>query len=218
MINPKNTSALLFLAHSYGMQLGKISPAKQLFKKLFELDPLTPLNYGTLGMMQMVEGQHEDALATFQKFSKLSQDDLWMNLFSVYIYSWQKQNDKVYELVDQMVVQKSQSLIHDKFAEWCLFFKYALLGEKSKALKTISGNAKTYFWNDPEVMWFGVCNYALIDEKEEAFKWLEHIIDRGWINYPFLNERMPFLENIRGEERFKKLMERVKYEWENFEI
>ncbi len=28
----------------------------------------------------------------------------------------------------------------------------------------------------------------------------------------------PFLENIRGEERFKKLMERVKYEWENFEI
>lgn len=26
------------------------------------------------------------------------------------------------------------------------------------------------------------------------------------------------LENIRGEERFKKLMERVKNEWENFEV
>ncbi len=26
------------------------------------------------------------------------------------------------------------------------------------------------------------------------------------------------LENIRGEERFKKLMERVKHEWENFEV
>ncbi|MFC1563611.1 hypothetical protein ACFL6G_01685 [candidate division KSB1 bacterium] len=24
--------------------------------------------------------------------------------------------------------------------------------------------------------------------------------------------------NIRGEERFNKLMERVKYEWENFEV
>ena len=28
----------------------------------------------------------------------------------------------------------------------------------------------------------------------------------------------PFLENIRGEPRFKKLMERVKREWENFEV
>ena len=60
--------------------------------------------------------------------------------------------------------------------------------------------------------------YALINEKEEAFKWLEHAINRGFINYPFLNEYDPFLENIRGEERFKKLMERVKYEWENFEV
>jgi hypothetical protein len=28
---------------------------------------------------------------------------------------------------------------------------------------------------------------------------------------------MPFLVNIRCEERFKKLLERVKYEWEHFE-
>jgi hypothetical protein len=26
------------------------------------------------------------------------------------------------------------------------------------------------------------------------------------------------LANIRGEPRFKKLMERVKYEWEHFEV
>ena len=33
-----------------------------------------------------------------------------------------------------------------------------------------------------------------------------------------LAEKDPFLENIRGEPRFKKLMERVKHEWENFEV
>jgi hypothetical protein len=32
-----------------------------------------------------------------------------------------------------------------------------------------------------------------------------------------LNEYDPLLENIRGEERFKKLMKRIKHEWENFE-
>ena len=30
--------------------------------------------------------------------------------------------------------------------------------------------------------------------------------------------KIPFHENIRGEERFKKFMERVKVEWENFEV
>jgi hypothetical protein len=47
---------------------------------------------------------------------------------------------------------------------------------------------------------------------------LEHSIGGGLINYPFLNEFDPFLENIRGEPRFKKLMQRVKHEWENFEV
>ena len=217
-VNPKNTSALLFLAHSYGMQLGKTTTAKQLYKELFELDPLTPLNYGTLGMMKMVSGELDKSLLNLKKFTKLAQDDLWENLFSVYIYAWLKQYDKTYEVVDLMVKQKSLSTAHKNLAEWCLFFKYELQREKKKALETISEDVKNYFWNDPECMWFGVCNYALINEKEVAFKWLEHIIERGWINYPFLNARMPFLENIRGEERFKKLMKRVKKEWENFKV
>jgi hypothetical protein len=31
-------------------------------------------------------------------------------------------------------------------------------------------------------------------------------------------EKYPFLANIRAEPRFQKLMERVKYEWEHFEV
>jgi hypothetical protein len=33
-----------------------------------------------------------------------------------------------------------------------------------------------------------------------------------------LSEIDPWLANIQGEERLKKLMERVKYEWEHFEV
>jgi non-specific serine/threonine protein kinase len=60
--------------------------------------------------------------------------------------------------------------------------------------------------------------FSLINEKEKALDYLNHALDRGFINYPFFSNIDPFLENIRGEERFKKLMERVKYEWENFEV
>jgi len=56
--------------------------------------------------------------------------------------------------------------------------------------------------------------------KEESIEWVENGVNciTAFIDYPFLSEIDPFLENIRGEERFKKIMERVKYEWENFEL
>ena len=46
----------------------------------------------------------------------------------------------------------------------------------------------------------------------------ENAVNQGIINYPLLNEQDILLENIRKEKSFKTLMERVKYEWENFEI
>jgi len=46
----------------------------------------------------------------------------------------------------------------------------------------------------------------------------ERDVNFGMINYSLMNELDSFLENIRGEERFQKLMERVKKEWEEFEV
>jgi hypothetical protein len=38
------------------------------------------------------------------------------------------------------------------------------------------------------------------------------------VNYPFLVEHDPFLEVLRGEDRFKDLMVTVKHRWEAFEV
>ena len=46
---------------------------------------------------------------------------------------------------------------------------------------------------------------------------LEHAVDLGWINYPLLAEKEPFLAGLRGTERFARLMERVRREWEGAE-
>ena len=59
--------------------------------------------------------------------------------------------------------------------------------------------------------------HALAGEEDEALRWLENAVSRGFINYPLISRLDPFLENVRGGERFEKLMKRVKYEWEHFE-
>ena len=49
-------------------------------------------------------------------------------------------------------------------------------------------------------------------------EWLENATHRGLINYPFLSQYDPLLENIRQEKRFKELMEEVRSRWERFEM
>ncbi len=38
----------------------------------------------------------------------------------------------------------------------------------------------------------------------------------GFINYLFMSKHDPFLENLRGDERFETLMEKAKAAWEQF--
>jgi non-specific serine/threonine protein kinase len=125
----------------------------------------------------------------------------------------QGKNDEVFDLIETM----SEQAPHDHYTRWCVFLGHALRGEKSEAIAALSRDVKEFLWNDPEVQWFGVAGYALVEDKEEALIWLEHAIDRGWINYPLFAEIDPLLENIRGETRFKILMDRIKPQWESFE-
>ena len=212
-IDPNHSSALLFLASAYGIQAGKASLAEPLLRKLQEIDPLTPLSLFISGYIQWLEGKLDDALLTFQNLMKMEPESVMIKFFMAYLLAWHKDYDQVFSLVDQMVRQGP----NESSTLWSLSLKYALQGEKKKALDALSEEAKEFVWNDPESPWLGASIYALLDEKEDAFLWLEHAIDRGWINYPLFAKQNPFFANIRGEERFKKLMERVKYKWEHFE-
>ena len=60
--------------------------------------------------------------------------------------------------------------------------------------------------------------YAILNEKGKALDWLEHAYRRGYFNYPFIQHYDPFYVNIRGENRFRKLMEDVKRQWEKIEV
>ena len=99
-----------------------------------------------------------------------------------------------------------------------MLLKYSIQKKKEEFVLVLTEDIKHIAWNDYHLPWFIAECYALLEEKEQSMTWLDRAVEWGLINYPLLSEIDPFLENIRGEERFKKLMERVKYEWENFEV
>ena len=98
-----------------------------------------------------------------------------------------------------------------------LFMLHALRGNRTQALETVSEEWTGAAWQDYWVPYTVAQGYALLGDTVEALRWLEHAVDKGWINYPYLSEVDPWLQNIRGTPQFAKLMQRVKREWEEFE-
>jgi serine/threonine protein kinase len=53
------------------------------------------------------------------------------------------------------------------------------------------------------------CGYALLGEKDNALEWLEKSVELGWKDAAYMEKDSDF-DSIRGEERYKKLVERLK--------
>ena len=55
------------------------------------------------------------------------------------------------------------------------------------------------------------CAFALLGEKKEALDWLDKAVGLGWDNLEH-TEQDPDLESVRGEARFRKVLEKLKSE------
>ena len=96
--------------------------------------------------------------------------------------------------------------------------KFAIKGDTKKAIEAITPELTKIATDELRYSGIIASGYSLLNMRDKSLEWLERAINLSWCDYPWFNKHDPFLENIRGEERFKKLMERVKYEWENFEV
>jgi non-specific serine/threonine protein kinase len=95
---------------------------------------------------------------------------------------------------------------------------HAVRGEKMKVLESITHELQTISRSDETMSWWLADCYAAVDEPGEALEWLDNAVSRGFINYPLISSHDPFLKNLRHEARFEKLLEKVKREWEEFEV
>jgi len=193
---------------------GKMSAAVPYCERLMQIDPLSfPANWYK-GAQYYYDGQFNLSLQAWQRLYELHPENPFSHFMYGLILAYNNEIDKAISIIDQNAGKNPDTL----FAKLGLILKYALQGDKGKALQEITPDFQKTVRRDCGFSHYLSGFLALINQKKEALEWLENAVKNGLINYPFLAEKDPFLENIRGEPRFKKLMERVKYEWENFEV
>jgi serine/threonine protein kinase len=213
-LDPNIVSILEQAVWMNALYMGKPDIAKPLAKRLLEIDPLTPINYCAASFVPWVEGRFDLMEDLCTKWYTMGPDDPLAALWYAWPLVWNNKRDEALKFIND-TIEKRPFLIE---IDYMRFLKFALEGNKSKALESLSEESINYSWDDLDGSWVTSDFYALIDEREQAIDWIEHIVDKGFINYPLFSKHDPFLKNIRGEPRFKKLMERVKHEWENFEV
>jgi non-specific serine/threonine protein kinase len=211
--SPNEPEALAWLANAYIQYVGKIAAAVPLLEKLQQLDPLNPFLYNELGARYIYDSRYDLALEPLHMGIQMDPGNLGTLGYYAAALVHTKKVDEAFVIIDQMEKMSRDNVL----TKLVLSMKYALLGNKEKAFQEMTPDFQKTCKRDAANSQWVASIMALLDERKEALDWLENAVNRGFINYPLLAEKEPWLANIRGEERFKKLMERVKYEWEHFE-
>jgi TolB-like protein/lipoprotein NlpI len=211
-INPNHPDPLLWLSWVYGHS-GKISEARHLVGRLLKIDPLNQLTYFMSGAVEVCDGKFKDGIKELEKALQMDEQNPFIKFWLARDLSYAQLLGEAHTL-SVLIEKEAPGTI---WASLATFHRYALENRRSEALQTVTAELINMVRNDEGFPIWMAESYAFLGEAGEAIEWIENAVDWGFINYPFLMEYDPFFANIRGEERFKKLMERVKYEWEHFE-
>jgi len=213
-LDPNDPDTLLWLGYILSLIKGRISESEPYVRKLLSIDPLIPANQSAVAGWHLAQGELEQSLSHFRKWYHMEPDSSvgrWH--LAVNLALNQKQEESI-----SLIEQTDKDIPGGPMNTFGLILKCAIKGEKESIKELLTDEITQMAWNDFHLPWFMAQCFALLNQKSRALDWLEQAVEQGWTNYPLFSTYDPFLENIRGEPRFKKLMKRVKYEWENFEV
>jgi len=211
--DPNDPDSLLWLTVSYA-NVGRPDKALPWIERAMKIDPFNPWHPAICAWVYCIKGEFSKALEISSQAYEMTKDHPSLSIIRAIYLAYNNLFQESFSICDYWYKKDPEGL-WPRMGQ-CL--KYALKGDRENTIKAMSGGVKDKARCDLyDALLMAECD-ALIGEKEEAITSLEYAVNLGAINYPFYNKISPFLENIRDEPRFKKLMERVKIAWENFEV
>ncbi len=210
--DPGDGDSLWFLSHCYSFHAGRPANGLAVATRLLAIDPLTVMNLLSLAIAHWANADFAGALAVFDDMHRREPALRMSSLFQMHMLARLGRTEEACATAAAAVAENSE----DGFAHLMMAFKHALTGRRDRLVEIIETYIRPTFWDDAEAPEWTAGWLALVGEKERAFDWLKHWVDRGGINYPMMAQGDPLLESLRGEPQFQRLLDRIRPEWEHF--
>ncbi|MFQ5689407.1 MAG: hypothetical protein ACE5HQ_03940 [Gemmatimonadota bacterium] len=172
------------------------------------LDPLTKVPWLVPMYYHLLIADPVDALDACRAMLELGGPSSPAEIYAAWAMAHADSRAEAIELLERVRSDLAGTVI----GSWAGFLKHGLAGERERALAEMTPElhdaAQIEF-----PAWTLADGYALVGCNGDALHWLEAAIRHGFINYPFLSERDPFLEGVRGDPRFRRLMAELEPRW-----
>ena len=211
---PNEVLALQLYTHVLGWLVGKPAAAAPLAARLLDVDPLNAMSLLVIAMAPLFAGRFSDALEPARRMFALDPVTPVLRANYVMALSYNQRLDEAEALTEGVAAQPDS----DVGTWWMGLFRAAWRMDRAEVLRLANGPYQQAAAWDAEIPWALASAHAAVGAKEEALLWLERAIERGMINYPFLSEHDRYLDSIRGDARFGRVIERARQEWERFEV
>jgi serine/threonine-protein kinase len=204
--DPDNSTALCWMGAIYAV-VGRHDPATLCFDRAQRIDPLSPTAFHSFN--DYLRGDFAACHARLRPVLEAHPDNFMAR--HVDALALAQQNDPA---SGTLFEQLSREAPGQALARLGMALARARGGAASDAMRRLTPELLS--WARRDHFWSLMVSqvYALAGNPVDALAWLEHAADAGFINCPF---RDRLLDSVRGTERFERLMERVKREWESFD-
>lgn len=210
--NPNEIDAMRKLSYLYILE-GKSFAALPLLEKCKRIDPLNVVDNFYQGLYNLYSCKYDMALEPIHKKYLADTEDASAQFFYSLTLAYNNDLQKAFSIIEHSAKKSPDNVI----SKLGLMLKYGLMKNKNKVLQEMTPEFQNTCRRDPEWSYIVTLMLSISGIKKDALDWLDNAVSRGFFNYPLL-QKDPFLDNIRSEDRFKKLLEQVKYEWEHLKV
>lgn len=204
-LQPDDPDTLVTLGYAY-VHVARNADALALFERAIELDPLTPLTQCMPGFVAHLEGRFADAVEPYRVFHRIDPGSPFAAVLYGWMLVWNREFEEALTVLDAAAARFPGTV----FESWARSTAHAVRGEFTEAVGAITPAFEAAARSTEMFARALTHCYALAGDKEKALAWLEHAVDLGMLNYPFLAEHDWFLDGVRDEPQFRTLLERVR--------
>jgi len=212
--NATESLALFGLAVVYVQYAGKLEAALPLIRRLEGVDPVNFMTQWLDGGAHLFAGRFDRALEPFRRNHRLQPENPAGLFYLALVLAYLGSTEEAAALVDRAPDQVSDNA----FAVLGLMLACALRMDREGVRLLLTPTLEKTFRRDGGYSYHLAGILALVGGREDALHWLENAVDRGFTNHEFLATQDPFLESLRAEPRFQKVIQRAKDAWERFEV